>query len=172
MPSLEADISTELDKQIKVLQQCADEHSLEHDEHLEKIQELNQELDEGLASLRNNLGDLADAIADKLANREGQQAASDEVQTSLNLLNAAFEGKMRRFDAHIREQETLLLANKAFLEDKRDANGYDGTRIYHAGQYQAQLTGHVLARGYASNCPSSYLTAICSCVGRCCCNSN
>jgi hypothetical protein len=115
---MEADISTELDKQIKVLQQSANEHSLEHDEHSEKIQELKRELDEGLTSLRNNLGNLADAIADKLADREGHQAASDEVQTSLNLLNVAFEGNTTRLDAYIREQETLLIAIEAFLEDK------------------------------------------------------
>jgi hypothetical protein len=79
---------------------------------------LKRELDEGLTSLRSNLGDLADAIADKLADREGHQAASDKVQTSLNLLNAAFEGNTRRLDAHIKEQENLLVALEAFLEEK------------------------------------------------------
>ncbi|KAL5428821.1 hypothetical protein PMIN07_011304 [Paraphaeosphaeria minitans] len=89
-----ADIPTELDKQIQVLQRSASEHNIGQDEQLQRIKDMRAKLDGGLANLTLSLEKVEDVTTTDVATRAGQQAqlgASKDMQSSLSQLSAALE---------------------------------------------------------------------------------
>ncbi len=116
-----ADIPTELDKQIQVLQRSAFEHKIRQDEQLQRVKDLRAKLDGGLASLALTLEKVKDATKTDVATKAGQQAqldASKDLQSSVSQLSAALETGTEEMEKSMKVQKDLLLVIKTFLEEK------------------------------------------------------
>ncbi|OCK97241.1 uncharacterized protein K441DRAFT_685525 [Cenococcum geophilum 1.58] len=121
-----ADIPTELDKQIQVLQRSTAEHNIKQDEQLQRIKDLRAKLDGEIAKLHAAVEEAKDAVTASQAttvtsqqsNAESQLDASKGMQTSVNHLYAALESRTDKLETAMKEQRRLILALSRFLEEK------------------------------------------------------
>ncbi|KAL5406818.1 hypothetical protein PMIN04_011923 [Paraphaeosphaeria minitans] len=116
-----ADIPTELDKQIQVLQRSASEHNIGQDEQLQRIKDMRAKLDGGLANLTLSLEKVEDVTTTDVATRAGQQAqlgASKDMQSSLSQLSAALETGTTEIKKSMKVHRDLVFVFKTFLEEK------------------------------------------------------
>lgn len=116
-----ADIPTELDKQIQVLQRSASEHNMRQDEQLQRVKELRSKPDDGLASLALSLEKVRDVTTTDVATKAGQQAqldASKDLQSDVLQLSAALETGTKEIKESMKVQNDLILVIKTFLEEK------------------------------------------------------
>ncbi|KAL5432460.1 hypothetical protein PMIN06_012008 [Paraphaeosphaeria minitans] len=116
-----ADIPTELDKQIQVLQRSASEHNIGQDEQLQRIKDMRAKLDGGLANLTLSLEKVEDVTTTDVATRAGQQAqlgASKDMQSSLSQLSAALETGTTEIKKSVKVHRDLVFVFKTFLEEK------------------------------------------------------
>jgi uncharacterized membrane protein YgcG len=116
-----ADIPTELDKQIQVLQRSASEHKIRQDEQLQHVKDLHAKLDSGLESLALSLEKFKDATTTDVATKSGQQAqldASKDLQSGISQLSAALETGTKEMKNSMKVQKDFLLVIKTFLEEK------------------------------------------------------
>lgn len=116
-----ADITTELDKQIRDLQRSASEHDVKQDEQLQHVKDLRAKVEGGLASLALGLEKVQAATVTDVATKAGQQVqldASKELQSSISQLSAALEDGTKEMKQSMQLQKDLILVIKTFLEEK------------------------------------------------------
>jgi hypothetical protein len=117
-----ADIPTELDNQIQVLQRAASEHNIRQDEQLKITKDLRSNLDEKMATLLSSLEGITNFPVkdnnDTRSLQESQLEVSSSVQTSINHISVALEARSKELQLAMKEHKQLILALKSFLEDK------------------------------------------------------